>query len=1189
MKAKRKHAARPKVLPQRSRALDLTAGGQRILELIARGVPLEKSMDALLRFLERDTPGMRCSILLLDPDGRRMRDCAAPSLPKAYRKAIDGEAIGPKAGSCGTAAYRKKPVIVVDIRIDPLWEPYRAAAAQFGFRACWSTPIFGTRRRVLGTFAMYFRRPGRPTARHRELIGMATHVAAIAIGKHRDEADLRQGEQRLRLALSGGNVGIWEWNNRDHRIFWNDSMKALFGLPAGAVIPGFDHIFDLVHPADRRRVQAAFRSAAQSGTEYEVEHRVVLPDGGLRTLASRGRRDVDPATGVVRLFGVSFDISERKSGEHERERLMRELGERVKELTVMHYAGLLLQTDRPLGQALLNELVLLFPSGWKYPEICQARIVYGKWEARTSGWRESPWRITESIRTFDGTTGMIEVNYTEERPAAVEGPFLAEERRLLRSLAGILVAYLNRICAESRLLESEERYRLVNLATDDAVWDWDLSNNSLWWNDGITSLFGHRKEDVRGDILWWVEQLHPDDRDPVHDSIQAVADGDGHSWTAEYRFRRADGNYADVHDRGHVMRDPVGKAVRMIGAMQDITGRKQAELRIRRLNRTYQVLSGINSAIVHVHDRQKLFSEACRIAVEHGQFGIAWIGEVDRATMRIIPRAWGGNVTAELLDRIGHSVATAAREGMGTTGRAIRENAAIYCNDIAAELDVGVGRTEMLELGYRSLISLPLAVGGIVVGAMVLYTLERDFFDEEEMKLLRELAADISFALEYIEKEEKVLDLAYHEPITHLPNRAALQGRLARAIEDAAAGGQALALLLMNLNHFRDINDSLGHQNGDLLLKHVADTLLKTLWGSDQVASLGGDEFAILLPRLADKSHIDLVLAKIETSLNDPVVLAGVPVNVEATLGIALFPDHGTTADLLWQHTDVALRTAKERHEPHLFYSAAIDHYDPKRLALVGELRDAIDAGQLLLHFQPKIDLRSGRAVAVEALVRWKHPSRGLIPPDQFIPLAEQTGLINPLTNWVVTAALRCGRELDRQELPVQISINLSARNLHHADFRRKTLELVRTSGFPTDRLIMEITESAIMADPQRAKAVLDELSRAGIRLSMDDFGIGQSSLSYLKDLPISRMKIDKSFVMEFAQPRNAAIVRAAIELAHNLGLAVTAEGVEDEPTMQELRKLGCDLAQGYFFCKPVPMEMLMDWLRQSRWKYAAD
>jgi diguanylate cyclase (GGDEF)-like protein/PAS domain S-box-containing protein len=738
-------AVKRDVLPaDAQRLVTLAVGQNRILEMIATGRPLRETLAALLLFIEHEVPELLCSILLLDADGLHLRHGAAPSLPDAYTRAIDGAAIGPRAGSCGTAAYLARQVVVSDIDIDPLWADYRTLAGAHGLRACWSTPIFGPSDKVLATFAMYFREPRSPDSLHEQLITIATHVAAVAIGR-----DLR----------------------------------------------------------------------------------------------------------------------------------------------------------------------------------------------------------------------------------------------------------------ERALRDSEERYRLLNLATNDAVWDWNLATDTVWWNDRVERLFGYAAAEVTNELSWWVERVHPDDRARVQRSLHVAAGTSADSWREDYRFLRKDGTYADVQDRGRVMRDEAGKTVRMIGVMQDISERRQAQRQI-----------------------------------------------------------------------------------------------------------------------------------------------------------------------EY---------LAFHEPVTRLPNRTAMRGTLADAITRAAADREELSLLLVNVNDFRDINDTLGHRNGDLLLEHVAKRLTGAAGGPGHVASLGGDEFAVLLTTASD---CERALGAVHDCLHSPIELAGLPIKLDAAIGIAVYPRDGATTDVLWQHADVALRTAKERHESPLYYRAGIDHYDPARLALIGELRAGIADDELVLYYEPKLDLRSGRTVGVEALVRWQHPRRGLIGPGTFIPLAERTGLINPLTTWVVGTAMQQAMALCRAGIPLDISVNLSARNLHEPGFCAALLSSVGATGFPLSRLTLEVTETAIMADPARAKAALSAFHAAGIHLAMDDFGVGHSSLAYLKDLPITKMKIDKSFVMEFTQPRNAAIVRAAIDLARNLGLGVTAEGVEDEATYRALRTLGCDLAQGRLFSCPLAPNSLMAWLRESPW-----
>ena len=432
--------------------------------------------------------------------------------------------------------------------------------------------------------------------------------------------------------------------------------------------------------------------------------------------------------------------------------------------------------------------------------------------------------------------------------------------------------------------------------------------------------------------------------------------------------------------------------------------------------------------------------------------------------------------------------------------------------------------------------------------------------------------------------EDTIQRLAYSDALTDLPNRAALRVRLDQALHRAQIDGHTLALLLMDLNNFRAINDTLGHHNGDLVLIEVAGRLREALWKSDMVARLGGDEFAVLLPQLADKSHVEVVVDKILKALRPSLLIEGVPLDVQTSIGITLYPDHGKNADTLLQRADVALYAAKAANLTHLLYSRDIDHYNPQQLALMAELRQGLPRGELVLHYQPVVDLKSATTVGVEALVRWQHPSRGLLYPDTFIPAAERTGLITPLTKWVLECALRRLQPWHDAGSELHLSVNLSVRDLQQPDIVAAISGLLHDTGALPHWLTLEITESVIMVNPERAKAVLTELHDLGIRFAIDDFGIGHSSLAYLKNLPVDKMKIDKSFVIGFQDPANAAIVRATIDLAHSLGLSVTAEGVEDAATLDALKALGCDHAQGYYLSHPQPLDKLDIWLRDSPW-----
>ena len=415
---------------------------------------------------------------------------------------------------------------------------------------------------------------------------------------------------------------------------------------------------------------------------------------------------------------------------------------------------------------------------------------------------------------------------------------------------------------------------------------------------------------------------------------------------------------------------------------------------------------------------------------------------------------------------------------------------------------------------------------------------------------------------------------ALHDALTDLPNRTLFRDRVEQALLAARRGESYLAVMLMDLDRFKEINDTLGHHNGDFLLQQIGPRLRHCLRESDTIARLGGDEFAILLPDLQDPISATQVAEKIRTALSRPFVLEGLTLSVEASIGIAYHPDHGSDVDQLLQRADVAMYVAKETHNGHEIYAAEDDQYSPSRLSLIGDLRRALGSGELAVFYQPKAHLRTGEITSVEALVRWKHPERGLLPPDEFIPLAEHTELIKPLTNEVMDSAFRQCRVWHEHGYNLAVAVNLSVRSLLDLQFPDDVRELIHLHDVRPEWITFEITESTLMADTWRAMAVLKRLSSMGIGLSIDDYGSGYSSLSYVKRLPITEIKIDKSFVMNMASDENdAVIVRSTIDLARNLGLKVVAEGVETEEVWNKLSSLGCDMAQGYYLSKPVPAE----------------
>jgi diguanylate cyclase (GGDEF)-like protein/PAS domain S-box-containing protein len=421
---------------------------------------------------------------------------------------------------------------------------------------------------------------------------------------------------------------------------------------------------------------------------------------------------------------------------------------------------------------------------------------------------------------------------------------------------------------------------------------------------------------------------------------------------------------------------------------------------------------------------------------------------------------------------------------------------------------------------------------------------------------------------------------ALHDSLTGLPNRTLFRDRIEQAIALARRDGGQLAVAMIDLDRFKDVNDSLGHHAGDTLLVEVARRLRGILRSSDTVARLGGDEFGVLISKPRTTSDVAVVIGKLRAALEQSVMVEGLALPAEGSIGIAMFPAHGRDVETLLRYADAAMYSAKETKAGYMFYDGSRSESDPARLTLVSELRRAIEQRELVLYYQPKAALANGEVQSVEALLRWNHPVRGMVGPDEFIPLAQQTGLMKPLTLYVLDEALGQCRAWQDDGLTLGVAVNLSVRNLLDTDFPQQVKRLLRKRGVAPALLRLEITESTVLSDPVRTKRVLDKLAAMGVALSIDDFGTGYSSLAYLSQLPVNEIKIDRSFVMNMADSDNdAVIVRSTIDLGRNLGLQVVAEGVETERAWEELNDLGCTLAQGYYLSRPVPAAELTEWL----------
>lgn len=467
------------------------------------------------------------------------------------------------------------------------------------------------------------------------------------------------------------------------------------------------------------------------------------------------------------------------------------------------------------------------------------------------------------------------------------------------------------------------------------------------------------------------------------------------------------------------------------------------------------------------------------------------------------------------------------------------------------------------------------AMWGQYVGSVIAYEASALVIDQTS-----ELRAQTS-ALEQQASHDST-----HDRLTDLPNRVLLRDRLEQALNVAQHDRTRLAVLAMNLDRFKEINDTLGHFNGDRVLKQVAARLEGTIQDTATVARLGGDEFAIMLTKLDSVREATKMAQKIGKALQTPFALEGLKLDVQASIGIAVFPEHGPDADTLLQRADVAMYMAKQEKSGFVVYDPKHDKHSPHRLTLMGELRHAIETDELILHYQPKVNIKSAQLTDVEALVRWQHPQHNLMSPDEFIPLAERTGLIKPLTMWVLNHAMQQHSNWRKTGLDIGIAVNVSAYGLLDLELPDLIAGLLASHGVAPERLKLEITETSIMVDQERSLQILTRLAEMGVGLSIDDFGTGYSSLSYLSKLPVSEIKIDKSFVMDMDEnPKHEMIVRATIDLGHNLGLEVIGEGARSHEIYLQLEKLGSDAAQGEYISQPLSTEDFDHWIKQAPWK----
>ncbi len=668
-------------------------------------------------------------------------------------------------------------------------------------------------------------------------------------------------------------------------------------------------------------------------------------------------------------------------------------------------------------------------------------------------------------------------------------------------------------------------------------------------------------------------------------------------YPGSYDWQPAPGNWQLV---SYVpKRDAQGQVVGYYVIISDITARKHAEEKIQALNtdlarhvhtlertsRALRTLSAGNRTMVRATDEQTLLDSMCQSIVDAGGYPMVavWYRN-DDAAQSLRPMAGAGApASIEAINRLKTTWADNER-GRGVVARAIRDGKTHVTANIQTDPNYAPWRTHLK--GIASGMACPLRVDGKVIGALGIYSDEPDAIGDDEERLLTELADDLAFGVATLrarlaqrKAQDAIQHLTRYDALTGLPNETQFTEFLAAAIDTGQQFQQPFALLQVNVEQLNEINDALGFAHGDQLLREFAKRLLDAAPPTALVARLRGDEFAVLLsgsPVDAAKTQVK----QLQAALGQPFPIADIPLDVSARIGMALYPDHGGTPHDLYRQVDSAVNQAKRKGLSHFVFDPAQGKDQSRRLTVASELRRAIEGGDLQLYMQPKVEIASGRVAGAEGLVRWQHAERGLIPPSEFIGLAEHTGLIKPLTEWVIETGLRLNQAWARQGCALPIALNLSARNLHDENLLDTIRQLQATWGAAPGLLELEITESTLMNDAEFALQVLHGLRDAGIPLYIDDFGTGYSSLAYLQKLPVGYIKIDQSFVRDMPSSKDSAmIVRSTIDLVRDLGRKTVAEGVETQEHWDQLAAFGCDFAQGYFIAKPMPAEELPAWL----------
>jgi len=1021
------------------------------------------------------------------------------------------------------------------------------------------TPIRDTQRRITHFGAI------QRDVTERNRIARALELNDIALREMTQQ--LESERARLLAAQQVAKVGSWETDLSSGAVLWSDETHRIHETDPETFQPTHEAFLQLVHPDDRKAVAQAFDASQTGHGPFSIEHRLCLSDGRIKFVEERWQIVADPAGVPLKAVGTCQDISERaRAAEALRnsEERFRGLLQNVSSVAVQSYAldGTTQYWNRASEH--LYGYTAAEAIGRNLLDLIIPQAMHDDVRAAIRRMGESGQALPTAELTLKRKDGQPVTVISSH--AIVDVPGRALE------LFCIDVDVSERQRAEQALRTSEAEFRTLGETLPQIVWvarpdGWHTQFNQRW-----TDYTGLSAEDSVGD--GWMIPLHPDDRPLAHARWQqAVASGE--VYEIEYRLRGHDGSYRWMLGRALPLRDGDGSIAKWFGTFTDVHDLKEAELRIKRLNRVQSVLSHISSINARARDHDELFNEVCRIAVDTCGFRMAMACVVDEAEKRIVPVASAGK-DAGLMNEVKALLASSERASRSMVARALRVRGACISNDSEHDPSILLGE-RYTALGVHSIAVFPMIVGEVAIGALALYSGERDYFQEEEIRLFAELSSDVAVAFEKIDKGTRLNFLVYYDTLTGLANRSLFLERVAQYMRAGAGGENSLALFLIDLERFKNINDSLGRASGDALLQQVARWLVENVGDVNLLARTGADQFAMVMPEEQHEGDVARLLERMIGGLaSHPFELDNSTFRIAAKFGVALFPADAGDAETLFRLAEAALKKAKLTGERYLFYREEMTAAVAAKLALENQLRQALERGEFELYYQPKVEATTRALVGAEALIRWNHPHTGLVPPAQFIPILEETGLILEVGRWALKQAVADYLRWRQAGLEVvRIAVNVSPLQLRDRNFVAGIEQVLAVGDDAGSGLELEITESVIMEDVVHSIASLQAIRALGVSIAIDDFGTGFSSLSYLARLPADKLKIDRSFTTDMTRgPAGLALVSNIISLAHSLNLKVIAEGVETEEQSRLLSLLKCDEMQGYLFSLPVAADV---------------